>query len=138
MREIVVYTYGTSIGNPGPAAIGFRVVDDTDTEISSGSEPIGNAAADYAAYFAVVRALQTAREALGEKTKMAEITVFTSHELVAEQLNDEAVITHPGLVPQFIEIHNLCVTDFSHAKFLYTSESQNTEAVKLVQQLLDV
>jgi ribonuclease HI len=137
MKKITIFTDGGSRGNPGPAAVGVQIVDARGTVIREVSETIGNATNNFAEYFAVVRGLQIARDVFGKSTKSTHVEVKLDSELVKKQLNSEYQIKEPGLVPFFIEIHNMRVASFPHITFTHISREYNKEADRLVNQALD-
>ena len=126
-----------SRGNPGPAAIGVHVVNADGKMLMQVAETIGNATNNYAEYWAVVRALQAAKEHFGKRTDDIQFVLKLDSELVKKQLNNEYQIKEPGLVPLFIEIHNMRVASFPNLIFIHLSREQNKEADMLVNQALD-
>lgn len=137
MEKITIYTDGGSRGNPGPAAVGVYIVDAAGAVLAEVREKIGNATNNYAEYFAVVRALQTAKDVFGKKTKDIEFENKLDSELVKKQLSGEYQIKDPGLVPLFIEIHNMRVASFPHLTFTHVRREFNKEADRLVNEALD-
>lgn len=137
MKEIIVYTDGGSRGNPGPAAIGVYVTDETGAPIYEAKETIGNSTNNFAEYQAVAYGLETLRKRFGKETKEMAITFRLDSELVKKQLNAEYQIKDPGLVPLFIEIHNLQVAHFPQLTWEHVPRAQNKEADRLVNEALD-
>ena len=137
MEKITIFTRGVSKGNPGPAAISFRLVDEKGKVLQETAEAIGNATEEYAEYFAVTKALQEAVELFSEKTKEINFELKLSDEVVKKQINSEETITHPGLVPYFIEIHNLRVSSFPNLTLTHVKLGLNKEADRLVNETLD-
>lgn len=137
MKKITIFTDGGSRGNPGPAAVGAQIVDAKGAVIKEVSEAIGNATNNFAEYHAVVRGLQTAKEIFGKSTKDMEVEIKLDSELVKKQLNGEYQIKEPGLVPFFIEIHNMRVSAFPNIIFTHVRREFNKEADRLVNEALD-
>ena len=137
METITIFTDGGSRGNPGPAAIGVHVVNADGKMLMQVAETIGNATNNYAEYWAVVRALQAAKEHFGKRTDDIQFVLKLDSELVKKQLNNEYQIKEPGLVPLFIEIHNMRGASFPNLIFIHLSREQNKEADMLVNQALD-
>ena len=138
MEKVTIYTHGDSNGDPGPAAIALQIVDSKGKVLKEVSEVIGNAFHEYAEYFAVVRGLQVAIEHFGDKTKKFDFELRVSGELVKKQLNGEETITHPALVPQFIEIYNMKVLHFPNIDVVYEKEGSGEAVRTLVEEKLDV
>lgn len=137
MQTITIFTDGGSRGNPGPAAVGMQLVDADGKVLQEVSETIGNATNNYAEYFAVVRGLQVAKEHFGKKTRDLQFELKLDSELVKKQLNGEYQINEPGLVPLFIEIHNMRVTSFPNLLLTHVPRELNKEADRLMNEALD-
>lgn len=137
MEHILIYTAGSSLGNPGLSAIGVQVVDATGKILKEVSEKIGNATNDLAEYQAVLRGLQTAEQYFVNKTKDISFEIKLVSELVKKQLNNESQIVEPGLVPYFIAIHNMRVLNFPNLTLTQISQELNSEADRLVNEALD-
>ena len=137
METITIFTDGGARGNPGPAAIGVYMVGADGTVLKEVSETIGNATNNFAEYQAVMRGLQTAKEHFGKKTKELQFEIKLDSELVKKQLNGEYQIKEPGLVPHFIEIHNMRVSSFPNLTLTHVRRELNKEADRLVNKALD-
>jgi ribonuclease HI len=136
MKKITIFTSGIAQGNPGPAAIGVRVIDARGTVVREESEAIGNASGTFAAYHAVLRGLQAACEVFGKSTKDMQVEVWLDSDLVKRQLNAEHQIKEPGYVPYFIEIHNLKVAAFPRLTFTLAQREYNKDATRLAKEAL--
>ncbi|MEY3784571.1 MAG: ribonuclease putative phosphoglycerate mutase [Candidatus Parcubacteria bacterium] len=137
MATITIFTAGESRGNPGPSAIGFQILDESGKVLEEVSETIGNATNNFAEYQAVMRSLQVAKEHFGDKTSELLFELKLANELVKKQLNNEFEIKEPGLVPYFIEIHNMRVSSFPNLKLTHLPKEQNQEANRLMNEALD-
>ena len=137
MEKIIAYTDGGARGNPGPAAVGVYVIDESDQVIKEISEKIGNSTNNYAEYHGVLRALQTLKDLYGKKTKEMSFELRMDSELVKKQLNHEYQVKEPGLVPLFMEIHNLRVANFPNLVLTHVKRALNKEADRLVNEALD-
>ncbi len=137
METITIFTEGGSRGNPGPAAVGVHIVDPKGLVLKELAETIGNATNNFAEYHAVMRGLQVAKELFGEKTMNMHFEVKLDSELVKKQLNNEYQIKEPGLVPYFIEVHNMRVSSFPNLILTHISRELNVEADRLVNEALN-
>jgi ribonuclease HI len=137
MKKVIAYTDGGARGNPGPSAIGVYITDEAGDLIKEVKEAIGNATNNFAEYNAVMVGLQTLKSLYGSKTKEMQFEIRLDSELVKKQLNNEYQIKEPGLVPMFIEIHNLRVANFPHLTLTHIPREQNKEADRLVNEALD-
>jgi ribonuclease HI len=137
MKKIICYTDGGARGNPGPAAIGVYITDETGVVLSEVGEAIGNSTNNYAEYHAVMIGLETVKQILGDDTQNTTVEIRLDSELVKKQLNAEYQIKEPGLVPLFIAIHNLRVSSFPQLILTQISSEENQEADRLVNEALD-
>ncbi len=137
MEKVIIYTDGGARGNPGPAAIGAQIQDIEGKVLKEVSESIGNATNNIAEYLAVAEGLKAVKELFGKKTKEMEFEVRMDSELVQKQLNAEYQIKEPGLVPAFLEIHNLRVANFPNLTLTHVRREKNKEADRLVNEALD-
>lgn len=136
METIITYAAGRANGNPGPAALGICITGSDGTLVQEVAQAIGNAKSDFAAYYAVMVALETLKQIYGEATSGMHFELRLDNEFVKEQLNSESEIKEPGLVPMFIEIHNRRVTSFPKLTFVLVPESDNSQAARLADEAL--
>jgi len=137
MEKVICYTDGGARGNPGPAGIGVYITDESGKMLAQAKQAIGNATNNFAEYNAVMLGLQTLKAKYGKKTKTTHFEIRLDSELVKKQLNGEYQIKEPGLVPMFIEIHNMRVSSFPHLTLTHVPRVQNKEADRLVNEALD-
>ena len=137
MKKVICYTDGGSRGNPGPAAIGVYITDESGVMIEEMAETIGNSTNNFAEYQAVLVGLQTVKALLGDASVTTDVEIRLDSELVKKQLNAEYQIKEPGFVPLFIEIHNMRVASFPKLTFTHIPREENTEADRLVNEALD-
>ena len=137
MEKIIAYTDGGARGNPGPAGIGVYIQDEEGKVLKEVSEFIGNSTNNFAEYQGVMVALQTLKAMYGKKAKEMQFEIRMDSELVKKQLNHEYQIKEPGLVPMFIEIHNMRVSSFPNLTFTHVMREKNKEADRLVNEALD-
>jgi ribonuclease HI len=137
MKKIVCYTDGGSRGNPGPSGVGVVVEDGKGNVLREHAEFIGNATNNYAEYHAVASALNLLIKKFGKKTKLMEVEIRMDSELVKKQLSGEYQIKEPGLVPHFIEIHNMQVANFPKLTFRHIPREKNKHADRLANEAMD-
>lgn len=136
MDVTTIFVGGISHGNPGPSAVGVRILDESNKVILEASESLGNATDTFAAYYAVMRGLQMAQEQFGKKTRDMLVDIKLDNETVKKQLNRESEIKEPGLVPYFIEIHNMQVVSFPNIAFVQITKEANKESLDLASHAL--
>ncbi|MEK7555300.1 MAG: ribonuclease HI family protein [Patescibacteria group bacterium] len=132
--KIIIYCDGGSRGNPGPAAIGVVIKEESEKrkEGREYSKFIGEATNNEAEYQAVIFGLKKVKQLIGkEKAKKEKIEIKADSELIVNQLNAEYKIKEKGLIPFFIEIWNLR-QDFGEVNFVHIPREQNKEADRLV------
>ena len=137
METIIAYTDGGARGNPGPAAVGVYITTDKGEVVHELKKAIGNSTNNFAEYYGVMLALQTLKQIYGKKTNEIKFEIRLDSELVKKQLSGEYQIKEPGLVPMFIEIHNMKVSTFPNIFFTHIPREQNKEADRLVNEALD-
>ncbi|MEK7149063.1 MAG: ribonuclease HI family protein, partial [Patescibacteria group bacterium] len=137
MEKIIIYTDGGSRGNPGEAAIGIVIKNESGDTIKTYGEVLGIATNNIAEYTAIVVALQKVKQLLGkERTKKTEIEFRMDSELAMKQLNGEYKIENEDLQPLFLKIWNLKF-DFGKMSFKHIPREKNKEADKLVNEALN-
>ena len=136
--KIIIYTDGGSRGNPGPAALGYVIMDAGGSVLKRQGEAIGKATNNEAEYQAVVAALKKAKQMLGkEKLKQTRIDVHMDSQLAVEQLSGRYKIENEKLQPFFMEIWNLRVELGGNVTFTHVPREQNKEADRMVNEALD-
>ena len=84
LERLMLYSDGGARGNPGPAAIAYLAVSESEQIIKAESRFIGKATNNQAEYNALIAALQFA-----VALKIEEVTCHLDSELVKKQLNGE-------------------------------------------------
>ena len=137
MGKIIIYTDGSSRGNPGPAGAGVVICDEDGRLIKKYSKKIGVRTNNEAEYEAVILALQKAKQIFGkEKVKNFAFEIRMDSELVCRQLGGRYKIKEEKLVPLFIKIWNMKM-DFGKIDFAEIPREKNKEADKLANEVLD-
>ena len=127
----IVYSDGASRGNPGPAAIGAVIYDETGREVHTVSRRIGRATNNEAEYQAAIAGLEAAL-ALGAR----EVELRMDSELVVRQLDSRYRVRNPRLKPLFgrvIDLRRRFAAFQAHA----IPREQNRRADQLANQALD-
>ena len=137
MEKIITFTDGGARGNPGPAGVGVYITKEDGQLVREVKQAIGNATNNFAEYYAVMLGLQTLKQIYGKDTKEKCFEMRLDSELVKKQLNGEYQIKEPGLVPMFIEIHNLRVSSFPNIIFTHIPREKNKEADRLANEAMD-
>jgi len=114
----IITTFGQTDGEPGLATITVQITDAHDAVLAAVTESIGNSTSDFAAYNAVLRGLQLALDVDADKSEALTYEVRTDNVTVQQQLSHAQPITEPGLIPFFIEIHNLRIAHFPNVTYM--------------------
>jgi ribonuclease HI len=88
----IVHTDGAARGNPGPAAIGIVVEDESGHTVYESSRTLGVHTNNEAEYLAIIAALQYLRE-----IRAKEADFYLDSELVVRQLNGQYKVKEPRL-----------------------------------------
>ena len=126
-----VYTDGACRGNPGPAAVGVSIEDESGTEVASVSEAIGETTNNVAEYRALYRALETL-----EQMAVTEAEFFLDSQLIVRQLNGEYRVRDAKMQVWFDKVKNKLL-GLSRYSFLHVPRESNTRADTLANQALD-
>lgn len=129
--RLIVHSDGASRGNPGPAAIGAVVRDETGQEVHTVSRRIGRATNNEAEYQAAIAGLEAAL-ALGAK----DVELRMDSELVVRQLEFRYRVRNARLRPFFERIIDLRKR-FQTFRVLAVPRDQNRRADQLANQALD-
>lgn len=136
-KKLIIYADGGSRGNPGPAAIGVVIQDESGNIVKKYSEFLGIKTNNEAEYEAVIFALKKVKQLFGKKEiQKISIEIRLDSELIANQLNAEYKIEETRLFPLFIKIWNL-KQDFGQIKFVLIPREKNRAADRLVNEELD-
>lgn len=138
MEKIIAYTDGVARGNPGPAAAGVYITNQKSEVLKEVTKSLGNANSTFAEYYGVMLVLQTLLQIYDEKTLELQFEIRLTSDVVYKQLTDQSPIHQPGLVPMFIEIHNLRIASFPNLAFRHVTHEQNSVVERLVKEVLDV
>ena len=137
MNKYIVYTDGGSRSNPGPAATGYVISDESGKLLKEYGEYIGIKTNNEAEYKAPIAGLKKLRSLIGkEKAKQAKVHIHSDSELMVSQMNGKYKITNERIQPLFLELWNLKL-DFKGVAFTSIPRERNREADALVNEALD-
>ncbi len=117
-----IYTDGASRGNPGPAGIGYYVIDENGREVKRGGEFIGFATSRVAEYYGLKEACEQAIE-LGFKS----VRFVSDNLMMINQLNGIYAIKNNDLLPIYNDIQEL-LKQFEAVAFVHVRREYNKEA----------
>ena len=122
---------GGSRGNPGPAALGYVLLDPAGRVARERGEYIGHATNNVAEYRALVAGLKAAAEAGADP-----LVVVMDSELVVRQMTGEYRVKHANLKPLNAEAR-MAAMRLGRVRFTSVRREANVEADRLVNEALD-
>ena len=122
---------GGSRGNPGPAAVGYRIEDDAGTMLAEAGEVIGVATNNEAEYRALITALLRAAE-LGAR----EVEVRADSQLLLRQMTGRYKVKSPHLRELWHEAQE-AADRFERVRYVEVRRTENTDADRQVNLALD-
>ena len=129
--KAIIYADGASRDNPGPAAIGGVVLDESGRVIKEISRRIGNATNNVAEYKALIATLAAARD-LGVRS----LEIRLDSELVVRQITGVYRTKKPEMKALREEAQGL-LKGFEGYSIIHIPRSQNRRADALCNQALD-
>lgn len=129
--KLTVNVDGGARGNPGPAAIGVVVRDESGEILTTHSETIGEATNNIAEYRALLAGIGKASE-LGA----TELELVGDSELVVRQVRGEYKVKNAGIKPLHAEVLE-ALEGFDSWTIEHVRREENAEADALVNQALD-
>lgn len=129
--KLTVNVDGGARGNPGPAAIGVVVRDETGAIIEETGERIGDATNNVAEYRALIKGIERAA-ALGAD----EVELIGDSELIVKQMLGQYKVKNAGMKPLHAEA-NQALSRFGSWTIRHVRREMNSDADRLVNQALD-
>lgn len=119
---LTLYTDGACSGNPGPAGIGFVILDPTGAELKAHGEAIGRATNNIAEYTALIRGLSQCRE-LGATS----VQVVSDSELMVRQMTGRYQVKNPNIKPLYDQAKGLAA-GFDKVRYRHVLRHENARA----------
>ena len=131
--KVMIYSDGGARGNPGPAAIGVLICDDSGRDLLDYAEVIGETTNNVAEYRGLLKGLELAKE-MGA----SQIDYYVDSQLVACQVRGEYRVKTPHILELFKQVKESLrqFESFSIRQVPRTHEKIQ-QADKLVNQALD-
>ncbi len=136
--KLIVHTDGGARGNPGPAAIGVVIEDDTRRRLAELGKPIGEATNNVAEYAAVVEALTWLKDHADKwGTEALHIDMYLDSVLVVNQLNGIYKVKDARLREFLASVRALEQEVGGVVQYVSIPREQNSHADFLVNRALD-
>lgn len=129
--KLTIFTDGGARGNPGPAASGIIIKDETGKNLDAFGEYLGEQTNNFAEYSALISGLKRVKE-LGA----TEVECLLDSELVVKQMQGKYKVREAGLQKLFILAYNAS-TLFKKVKYTHIPREKNKEADEQVNNTLD-
>jgi ribonuclease HI len=136
VSNIVVFTDGGSRGNPGPAALGVFVQDESGKELVRIGKTLGEATNNVAEYSAIVEAFNWLLENQ-KKLDIKKVNFYMDSQLACSQLNGIYKIKNPRIREFVFEIRQKENALGVPVIYEHVRREQNTKADFMVNQALD-
>ncbi|HTU14682.1 MAG TPA: ribonuclease HI family protein [Solirubrobacterales bacterium] len=128
---MIVNVDGGARGNPGPAAIGVIVRDETGGVLLERGERIGQATNNVAEYKALILGIRLARELGADRVEL-----IGDSELIIKQVQGKYKVKNEGMKPLHAEA-KAALADFSEWSVRHVKRELNGDADRLVNEALD-
>jgi ribonuclease HI len=130
-KKVIINVDGAARGNPGPAAIGAILKDETGNTIGRISRPIGITTNNQAEYQAIIAGLE---KAISQGVK--NVAVKSDSELVVNQINGRYKIKNTALRPLYLKVVEL-TGKLENFSITYIPRERNRQADALANKALD-
>lgn len=128
--RVHAYFDGASRGNPGPASVGYVLVNDSGI-VTEGGETIGTATNNQAEYKALIRAIEVARD-----YGFDDVHIRGDSELIVKQVRGEWDTNDPELRENRVRVREL-LTEFDDWQIEHVPREINDRADELANDALD-
>jgi len=135
--KLIIHADGGSRGNPGLAAYGAIISDETGSQIVRLGKPIGITTNNQAEYGGVIAALETIKQLISAGKQFSSIEFYLDSDLLVNQLSGLYKIKSPELAVLAIKAKNLEKEISVSITYKYIPREQNKMADKIVNQVLD-
>jgi ribonuclease HI len=129
--KLTIFADGGSRGNPGPAASGAVVTDESGTVVREIGTFLGTTTNNVAEWTGLISGVEAALE-LGAD----EIVIRLDSELVIKQLTGVYRVKHPNMIPLHAKAKAL-LKKFRHVDIKHVPRRQNAAADAVVNAVLD-
>lgn len=136
-RLISIYTDGGSRGNPGEAALGTYIEDETGNELASIGKTLGIATNNVAEYSAIIEGLSWVLLNESRMPNLARVNFFMDSNLAASQLNGLFKVKNPGIRELVFKARQLESMIKIPIYYKHIPREQNKKADRLVNMALD-
>lgn len=137
MNELHIFTDGGARGNPGPAGLGFFVVDQEGTEIYQGKKFVGTATNNEAEYQAFLLSLTWLQKFLEQDHSPNKIYWYLDSNLVVQQILKQWKIKEPRMKKYAEKAWQRLEALALPYSITHVPREKNKEADRLVNEAID-
>jgi ribonuclease HI len=134
LKKINVFTDGASRGNPGLAAIGVVITDETGTEIKTFKKFLGEFTNNFAEYTGLIESVKLLKDL---NLEFDELNFFCDSELVVKQVKGLYNIKHKDLINLSLEFWKEIKSLNKKFTITHIPREQNKTADRLANEALD-
>lgn len=136
-QQLLVFTDGGAIGNPGPAAVAFVVKDNQGKVLAEKGKYLGRTTNNVAEYTAVIEALKWIKNNLNKSVNAFKvINFFLDSRLVVNQLNGLFKVKEKKLRELVVEVRKEEQGVGGNVFYQYVPRQKNQRADFLVHQFM--
>lgn len=133
--KLTAYTDGASRGNPGEAAIGIVIKDETGAVLRTHKRYLGTATNNIAEYTALLECVQLV--AASETFHCTELVVRTDSELMAKQMNGQYKVKDAGMKQMHTKVKGALASALFKFSIGHIPRALNKEADALANEAID-
>ena len=130
-KILSIHTDGAARGNPGPAAIGVTIKDESGKLVGTVSRRIGKATNNQAEYRAIIAGLEKAK-----KMGARQVKIYSDSELAVKQINGRYRVKNTALRDLYAQVVKLTAS-FESFSISHVRRSHSAEADNLANRALD-
>ena len=135
--KLIIHADGGSRGNPGPAAYGAVIENETGKKIAKLGKALGIRTNNQAEYGGVIAALEFIKRFLSSGNIISIVEFYLDSDLIVNQLSGKYKIKSPELAMLAIKAKNIEREISIAVNYNYIPREQNKLADKIVNQVLD-
>lgn len=136
MANISVFTDGGARGNPGPAALGVYIEDETSKELARIGKVLGETTNNIAEYSAIIEGFEWLLKNK-QKLNVKKVNFYMDSQLAYSQLNGLYKVKNPKIRELFFEVKKKEAELNIPVYYVHIPREKNKKADFMVNQALD-
>lgn len=131
MEKVTLFIDGASRGNPGEAAAGVLILDQSGEVLEEISQYLGITTNNVAEYQGAILGLSRAKD-----LKARKVQIYSDSQLLVRQLRGEYKVKSPHLIPLYRRVIGL-INGFSEVRITHVPREENRQADRLANRGID-